>query len=156
MTSAYYFYTAFYSRILSSLCILSTVYKGFGYEVVCTIHKHAGFECVDTVFSNKNILRMRCRCPQDTADTLQASLERQKLKFYFFPEKRLYFLMFITAVCFLFLLKLRWPKTKVSMILKCFHSVRRILILAVSPNEQLKTTCHCPRYVYNSKAQFKS
>ena len=39
------------------------------------------------------------------------------------------------------------------MILKCFVSVRRILILAVSPNEQLKTTCHCPRYVYNSKAQ---
>ena len=36
------------------------------------------------------------------------------------------------------------------MILKCFVSVRRILILAVSPNEQLKTTCHCPRYVYNS------
>ena len=29
--------------------------------------------------------------------------------------------------------------------------MRRILILAVSPNEQLKTTCHYPRYVYNSK-----
>ena len=42
------------------------------------------------------------------------------------------------------------------MILKCFVSVRRILILAVSPNEQLKTTCHFPRYVYNSKAQLKS
>ena len=55
---------------------------------------------------------MRRRCQQDTADTLQASLERQKLKFYFFPEKRLYFLMFITAVCFLFLLELRWPKSK--------------------------------------------
>ena len=110
MTSAYYFYTAFYSRILSCLCILSTVYKGFGYEVVCTIHKHAGFECVDTVSSNKNILRMRCRCPQESEDTLQVSLERQKLKFYFFPEKRLYSLMFITAVCFLFLLKLRWSK----------------------------------------------
>ena len=40
------------------------------------------------------------------------------------------------------------------MILKCFVSVRRIL--AVLPNEQLKTSCHCPRYVYNSKAQFKS
>ena len=84
--------------------------KGFGYEVVCTIHKHAGFECADTVSSNKNILRMQCRCPQDTALTLQAPLERQKLKFYFVPEKLLYFLMFITAVCFLFLLKLRWPK----------------------------------------------
>ena len=77
MTSAYDFYTAFYSRILSCLCILSTVYKGFGYKVVCTIQKHTGFECVDTVSSNKNILRMRCRCPKDTADTLQASLERQ-------------------------------------------------------------------------------
>ena len=42
------------------------------------------------------------------------------------------------------------------MILKYFVSVRRILILAVSPNEQLKTTCHCLRYVYNSKAHFKS
>ena len=112
MTSAYNFYTAFYSRILSSFCILSTVYKGFDYKVVCTIHKHTGFECVDTVSSIKNILRMRRRCPQATADTLHASLERQKLKFYFFPEKRLYFLMFITAVFFLFLLKLRWPKTK--------------------------------------------
>ena len=105
MTSAYYFSTAFYSRILPCLCILSTVYKDFGYEVVCTIHKHSGFVCVDTVFSNTNILRMRCRCPQDIANTLQASLERQKLKFYFFPQKCLYFLMFITAVCFLFLLK---------------------------------------------------
>ena len=95
----------FYSRILPCLCILSTVYKDFGYEVFCTIHKHSGFECVDTVSSNTNILRMRCRCPQDIADTLQASLERQKLKFYFFPKKCLYFLMFITAVCFLFLLK---------------------------------------------------
>ena len=42
------------------------------------------------------------------------------------------------------------------MILKCFVSVTRILILDVSPNEQLKTTCHCPRYVYNSKARYKS
>ena len=109
VTSAYDLYTAFYSRILSCLCILLTMYKGFGYEVVCTIYKHTGFECVDTVSSNKNILRMRCRRPQDT---LQVSLERQKLKFYFFPEKRLYSLMFITAVCFLFLLKLRWSKTK--------------------------------------------
>ena len=32
-------------------------------------------------------------------------------------EMCLYFLMFITAVCFLFLLKLRWPKTKVSTFL---------------------------------------
>ena len=147
VTSAYYFYTAFYSRILPCLCILSTVYKDFGYEVVCTIHRHSGFECK---FESKcgiyhlcltfnlslhffapnlqwvnlmwikffvqcrmrwhgvfhtNIFRMRCRCPQDIANTLQASLERQKLKFYFFPQKCLYFLMFITAVCFLFLLK---------------------------------------------------
>ena len=35
-----------------------------------------------------------------------------QVKVYFFPEKRLHFLMFIAAVCFLFLLKLRWPKTK--------------------------------------------
>ena len=34
------------------------------------------------------------------------------VKVFFFPEIRLYFLMFITAVCFLFLLKLRWPKNK--------------------------------------------
>ena len=54
---------------------------------------------------------------------------------------------------FCFFLK---TKLKVPMILKCFVSVRRILILAVSPNEQLKTTCHFPRYVYNSKAQFKT
>ena len=33
-------------------------------------------------------------------------------KAFFFSEMRLYFLMFITAVCFLFLLKLRWPKNK--------------------------------------------
>ena len=38
------------------------------------------------------------------------NIQNVKLKFYFFPEKRLYFLMFITAVCFLFLLKLKWPK----------------------------------------------
>ena len=143
----------FYSRILPCLYILSTVYKEFGYEVFCTIHKHSGFECVDTVSSNTNILRMRCRCPQDIADTLQASLERQKLKFYFFPQKCLYFLMFITAVCFLFLLK---NQIKSIYDFKCFVSVRRILILAVSPNEQLKTSCHFPRYVYNSKAQVKS
>ena len=31
---------------------------------------------------------------------------------FFFPEIGLYFPMFITAVCFLFLLKLRWPKNK--------------------------------------------
>ena len=30
----------------------------------------------------------------------------------FFSEMRRYFLKFITAVCFLFLLKLRWPKNK--------------------------------------------
>ena len=35
-----------------------------------------------------------------------------KIKPFFFPEMRLYLLMFITAVCFLFLLKLRWPKNK--------------------------------------------
>ena len=126
MTSAYDFYTAFYSTILSCFRILSTVYKGFGYEVVSTIHKHTGFECVDTVSSNKNILRMRCRCPRETADILQAPMERQKLKFYFFPQKCLYFLMFITAVCFLFLLQLRWPKTKSIYDLKTFVSVRRI------------------------------
>ena len=40
------------------------------------------------------------------------NIRNVKLKFYFFPEKRLYFLMFITTVCFLFLLKLRRPKTK--------------------------------------------
>ena len=40
------------------------------------------------------------------------NIRNVKLKFYFFPELRLYFLMFITAVCVLFLLKLRWPKSK--------------------------------------------
>ena len=40
------------------------------------------------------------------------NIRKVKLKFHFFTEKRLHFLMFITAVCFLFLLKLRWPKTK--------------------------------------------
>ena len=40
------------------------------------------------------------------------------------------------------------------MILECFVSVRRIL--AVSLNEQLKTSCHSSRYVYDSNAQFKS
>ena len=34
VTGAYDFYTAFYSRILSCLCILLLVYKDFGYEVV--------------------------------------------------------------------------------------------------------------------------
>ena len=38
--------------------------------------------------------------------------ETSSFKFYFSPEIRLYFLMFITAVCFFFLLKLRWPKSK--------------------------------------------
>ena len=38
------------------------------------------------------------------------NIRNVKFRFYFFPEKLLYFLMFITAVCFLFLLKLRWPK----------------------------------------------
>ena len=40
------------------------------------------------------------------------NVKNVKLKSFFFPEMRLYFLMFITAVCFLFLLKLRWPKNK--------------------------------------------
>ena len=127
------------------------------------MYKNTWCTCKVVVLHNKTIafLTSWLQSPSSllklpTADTLQASLERQKLKFYFLPEKRLYSLMFITAVCFLFFLKLRWSKPKVSIILKCFVSVRRILILAVSPNEQLKTTCHFPRYVYNSKAQFKS
>ena len=37
---------------------------------------------------------------------------KRQVKVFFFPEMRLYFLMFISTVCFLFLLKLRWPKTK--------------------------------------------
>ena len=40
----------------------------------------------------------------------------RQVKVFFFPEMRLYFLMSITAVCFMFLLKLRGPKTKVSTI----------------------------------------
>ena len=41
--------------------------------------------------------------------------KRQVKVFFFFPEIRLYFLMFIRSHSgFLFLRKLRWPKTKVS------------------------------------------
>ena len=41
------------------------------------------------------------------------NIRNVKLKsFSFFPEMPLYFLMFITAVSFLFLLKLRRPKNK--------------------------------------------
>ena len=37
---------------------------------------------------------------------------KRQVKVFFFPEMRLYFLMFNSTVCFLFPLKLRWPKTK--------------------------------------------
>ena len=40
------------------------------------------------------------------------NIRNVNLKFHFFPEMRLYFLMFITAFCFLFLRELRWPKYK--------------------------------------------
>ena len=81
------------------------------------MYKNTRCTCKVVVLHNKTIafLTSWLQSPSSflklpTADTLQASLERQKLKFYFLPEKRLYSLMFITAVCFLFLLKLRWSK----------------------------------------------
>ena len=37
---------------------------------------------------------------------------KRQVKVFFFPGTCLYFLLFISTVCFLFLLKLRWPKTK--------------------------------------------
>ena len=47
-----------------------------------------------------------------TSEDVCWNIRNVKIKPFFFPEMRLYFLMFITAVCFLFLLKLRWPKNK--------------------------------------------
>ena len=47
-----------------------------------------------------------------TSEDVFWNIRNVKIKPFFFSEMRLYFLMFMTAVCFLFLLKLRWPKTK--------------------------------------------
>ena len=47
-----------------------------------------------------------------TSEDVCWNIRNVKIKPFFFPEMRLYFLIFITAVCFLFLLKLRWPKNK--------------------------------------------
>ena len=46
-----------------------------------------------------------------TSEDVCWNIRNIKLK-SFFSEMRRYFLKFITAVCFLFLLKLRWPKNK--------------------------------------------
>ena len=58
-----------------------------------------------------------------TSEDVSWNIRNVKIKPVFFPEMRLYFLMFITAVCFLFLLKLRWPKNKlkVSTMYCCSH-----------------------------------
>ena len=40
-----------------------------------------------------------------TSEDVCWNIRNVKIKPFFFPEMRLYFLMFITAVCFLFLLK---------------------------------------------------
>ena len=45
-----------------------------------------------------------------TSEDVCWNMRNVNIKPFFFPEMRLYFLMFITAVCFLFLLKLRRPK----------------------------------------------
>ena len=45
-----------------------------------------------------------------TSEDVCWNIPNVKIKPFFFPEMRLYFLMFITAVCFLFPLKLRWPE----------------------------------------------
>ena len=47
-----------------------------------------------------------------TSEDVCWNIRNVKIKPFFFPQMRLDFLMFITAVCFLFLLKLRWPKNK--------------------------------------------
>ena len=43
---------------------------------------------------------------------LEHTKRQVKVSFFFFPEVRLYFLMFISTVRFLFFLNLRWPKNK--------------------------------------------
>ena len=74
------------------------------------------------------------------------NIRNVKLKSFCFPEMRLYFLMFITVVCFLFLLKLRWPKNK------SIHDLTSLLL--GTPNSPQSSHIH--GYSYPMKTRSRS